>query len=49
VGLDELGQLMRAGYTPEQRPWVAELVHGLVRDGLIAVQEHDGETRVRLP
>jgi A/G-specific adenine glycosylase len=49
VGLDELGQLLRAEYTPESRAWVAELVHGLVRDGLIAVHEHDGETRVSLP
>lgn len=49
VGLDDLGQLLRAEYTPDHRPWVAELVHGLVRDGLIAVQEYDGETRVSLP
>lgn len=49
VGLDELGQLLRAEYTPELRSWVAELVHGLIRDGLIAVQESEGETRVSLP
>ena len=53
VGLDELGVLLRADYTAEFRPWVAELVRGLARDGLIAVHEvqddPDSETRVSLP
>ena len=47
--LNELGQRLRADYTPEHRPWVEELVHGLARDGLVAVRAMEGETRVSLP
>ncbi|MCC7367295.1 MAG: A/G-specific adenine glycosylase [Chloroflexi bacterium] len=49
VGLDELGALLRPEYDPAQRPWVADLVLGLARDGLVATHERDGETRVSLP
>jgi A/G-specific adenine glycosylase len=49
ASLDDLGQRLRADYTPERRPWVSELVHGLARDGLVAVHETDGDTRVSLP
>lgn len=49
VGLDELGAALRPDFSPEHRPWVSELVHGLARDGLIAVHEAAGETCVSLP
>ena len=52
TGLDELGRLLRSDYdssAADHQAWVVELVNGLARDGLIAVHEQDGETRVSLP
>ena len=49
VGLDDLGGLLRADFGPEHRAWVSEMVHGLARDGLVAIHEESGETRVSLP
>jgi A/G-specific adenine glycosylase len=52
VGLDDLGRLLRADFDPaipEHSVWVSELAFGLARDGLLAVHEMGGETRVSLP
>jgi len=49
LGLDDLGLVLRPDYAPEHRAWVAELVAGLHRDGLLAVVEQAGEPRVSLP
>lgn len=49
ASLDDLGRDLRAEYAPEQRRWIAELVHGLARDGLVIIHEADGETRISLP
>jgi A/G-specific adenine glycosylase len=49
LSLDDLGRELRPDYGPEHRPWVAGLVEGLRRDGLVAVDEESGEARVSLP
>jgi A/G-specific adenine glycosylase len=50
LGLDDLGRLLRPEYGPdESRAWVGELVEGLRRDGLVAIDEASGEPRVTLP
>jgi A/G-specific adenine glycosylase len=49
LGLDDLGQILRSDYGREHQPWVAGLVAGLQRDGLVAVDEGSGEPRVSLP
>jgi A/G-specific adenine glycosylase len=49
LGLDDLGRALRADYGPEHAAWVAGLVEGLRRDGLVAVDERSGEPRVSLP
>jgi A/G-specific adenine glycosylase len=49
LSLDDLGRALRPDYVPEHRPWVADLVAGLHRDGLLAVDEQAGDTRVSLP
>ena len=50
LGLDELGTRLRADYDADRhRDWVAGLVEGLRRDGLVAVDAASGEARVTLP
>ena len=49
LGLDDLGRALRPDYGPEHAKWVAGLVAGLRRDGLVAVDEGSGEPRVSLP
>ena len=60
IPLAELGPKVREGFTPENLPWLRNLVDGLQRDGLALVaedspsydveQEHSaGGIRVRLP
>ena len=49
LGLDDLGRMLRPEYGPEHADWVAGLVEGLRRDGLVAVDESTGEPRVSLP
>jgi A/G-specific adenine glycosylase len=49
LSLDELGQALREDYGPEHAAWVADLVEGLRRDGLIAVHEGSDGLRVSLP
>jgi A/G-specific adenine glycosylase len=50
VGLDDLGRVLRADYSPDEHAsWVAGLVEGLRRDGLVAVDDAGGEPRIRLP
>ena len=60
IPLAELGPKVREGFTPENLPWLRNLVDGLQRDGLALVaedspsydveQEHSaGGLRVRLP
>jgi A/G-specific adenine glycosylase len=49
LGLDDLGRALRPDYGPEHLSWVAGLVEGLRRDGLVAVEEDSGEARVSLP
>jgi A/G-specific adenine glycosylase len=49
LGLDDLGRSLRADFGPEHLAWVAGLVEGLRRDGLVAVDETGGEVRVSLP
>jgi len=49
LGLDDLGRALRADYGPAHRAWTADLVEGLRRDGLVAVDESSGEPRVSLP
>jgi A/G-specific adenine glycosylase len=49
LGLDDLGRALRSDYGPEHEDWVAVLVEGLRRDGLVAVDEASGEKRVSLP
>jgi A/G-specific adenine glycosylase len=49
LGLDDLGRMLRADYGPEHRAWTADLVEGLRRDGLVAVDASSGEPRVSLP
>jgi A/G-specific adenine glycosylase len=49
LGLDDLGRALRPAYGPDHRAWVAGLVEGLRRDGLVAVDERSGEPRVSLP
>jgi A/G-specific adenine glycosylase len=49
LGLGDLGRMLRSEYGPEDAAWVAGLVEGLRRDGLVAVDESTGEARVSLP
>jgi A/G-specific adenine glycosylase len=50
LSLDDFGKALRADYAPaEHRDWIAGLVEGLRRDGLVAVHEMCGELRVSLP
>ena len=60
ISLAELGPRVREGFTPDNLPWLRELVDGLQRDGLALVAEespsYDGDRdtvatdpRVRLP
>lgn len=57
VVVDELGPVLKPGYSDEDLPWLIELVHGLERDGLAKVAEDEAEydasapprIRVRLP
>ncbi|MGE3270739.1 MAG: A/G-specific adenine glycosylase [Chloroflexota bacterium] len=50
VSLDDLGRLLRADYSPDpHREWVAGLVAGLARDGLVALDDTNDEVRVSLP
>ncbi|HZO29867.1 MAG TPA: A/G-specific adenine glycosylase [Chloroflexota bacterium] len=49
LGLDDLGRALRSDYSSEHATWVAGLVEGLRRDGLVAVDESVGGPRVSLP
>jgi hypothetical protein len=49
LSLDDLGRVLRPDYAAEHRDWVAGLVAGLRRDGLLAVDDATGEQRVSLP
>jgi A/G-specific adenine glycosylase len=49
LSLDDLGHSLREDYRPEHVEWVADLVDGLRRDGLVAVHESPGGPRVSLP
>jgi A/G-specific adenine glycosylase len=49
LSLDDLGRALRDDFCPEHAAWVADLVEGLRRDGLVAVQEETDGLRVSLP
>jgi len=49
LSLDDLGPMLRKDYGPEHATWVADLVEGLRRDGLVAVHEGPDGPRVSLP
>jgi A/G-specific adenine glycosylase len=49
LSFDDLGRALRADFETEHLAWVADLVEGLRRDGLVAVDEDSGEARVSLP
>ena len=49
LSIEELGQALRPDFGPEHRAWLAELVEGLRRDGLVAVVGRPNVERVRLP
>jgi A/G-specific adenine glycosylase len=49
LSLDDLGRALRPAFGPEHVGWIASLVEGLRRDGLVAVDESSGEPRVSLP
>jgi A/G-specific adenine glycosylase len=49
LGLDDLGRALRSAFGPDDLPWIAGLVEGLRRDGLVAVDKSSGEPRVSLP
>jgi A/G-specific adenine glycosylase len=49
LGLDDLGRALCPDFSPEHLEWVAGLVEGLRRDGLVAVDDTSGEPRVSLP
>jgi A/G-specific adenine glycosylase len=51
LGLDELGPRVRVDYAPDGeygREWLGGLVRDLADDGLVTLDERDGETVVRL-
>ncbi len=51
LSLDELGHTIRVDYTPDGehgRDWLRRLLGDLSDDGLVAVEDQDGETRVTL-
>lgn len=45
IALDELGSVIKPGYSQDDLPWLLELVRGLARDGLV----DSNEAGVRLP
>ena len=50
LGLEDLGRALRPGFGPDDLAWIAGLVEGLRRDGLVAIDESlSGEPRVSLP
>ena len=49
LSIDELGGALREDYGPEHRAWISDLVEGLRRDGLAAVDTADGGPYARLP
>jgi len=49
LGLGDLGRALRPDFGPEHEAWIAGLVEGLRRDGLVAVDDCSGEARVSLP
>jgi A/G-specific adenine glycosylase len=49
LALDELGKALRADVGSADRAWVAELVEGLRRDGLVATTDGPDGPRVSLP
>ncbi|MFN8635857.1 MAG: A/G-specific adenine glycosylase [Chloroflexota bacterium] len=50
LGLADLGRALRSDFGPEHLDWIAELVDGLRRDGLVAVEDDaTGAPRVSLP
>jgi A/G-specific adenine glycosylase len=51
MDLDALGHRIRVDYTPggeHGREWLRGLLDDLTDDGLVAVDDRDGETLVRL-
>jgi A/G-specific adenine glycosylase len=51
VSLDELGPKVRVDYVPDGthgREWLEGLLSDLADDGLVALDERDGETVARL-
>jgi A/G-specific adenine glycosylase len=49
LSLDDLGRALRPEFGPEHVDWIASLVDGLRRDGLVAIDEGTGAPRVSLP
>jgi A/G-specific adenine glycosylase len=49
LSLDDLGKALREEYGPEHAAWVADLVEGLRRDGLVAVHDGPDGVGVSLP
>lgn len=49
VPLTDLGPAIRSDFGPEQADWIAELVEGLRRDGLLIVHDDPAGPRVSLP
>lgn len=49
LAVDELGRALRLDYGPEHAAWVADLVEGLRRDGLLVVHGAGASARVSLP
>ena len=51
MGLDTLGHRIRVDYTPDGehgREWLRDLLSGLSEDGLVRIEEDDGQTIVQL-
>jgi len=49
VPLARLGQQIKEDFAGYETTWLAGVVEGLARDGLVSVQEADGEVTVSLP
>ncbi len=41
LAIEELGSQIKADFTPQERPWLEELLAGLLRDGLIARRDDE--------
>ncbi|MDE2899667.1 MAG: A/G-specific adenine glycosylase, partial [Chloroflexota bacterium] len=48
-GVAELGAAVKADYSDADGAWLRSLLEGLARDGLVAVRDEGGATRVSLP